>query len=65
MSEVYVERRPVRARCRDGGPAPCFDDLCHGVDTTMCGLEYSEDFCGHGYLPETCDEGCAEEGELW
>ena len=37
-SEVYVERRPIRVRCRDGGPVPCFDDLCHGVDTTMCGL---------------------------
>ena len=55
------ERRPVRARCLQGGTAPCFDDLCHGVDTTMCGLEHLEDFCDHGWLPDTCDEGCREE----
>jgi hypothetical protein len=26
-------------RCLFGGPAPCFDDLCHGGGQTVCGLD--------------------------
>jgi hypothetical protein len=43
-------------RCKLGGPAPCIDDLCHGVDVTMCGLHYGFDLCDHGNDPELCDE---------
>jgi hypothetical protein len=58
-------RASVRARCRLGGPAPCFDDLCHGSSTTICGLEEGIDFCPHGYLPDTCDEGCNYEDDYY
>lgn len=47
---------PARVRCPLGGSAPCIDDLCHGVDTTICGLVYDFDLCDHGYDPEACDE---------
>lgn len=49
-------RAPIRVRCPLGGPAPCIDDLCHGVDTTMCGLEMDFDVCYHGFYPDTCNE---------
>ncbi len=55
--------RPVRVRCPMGGYAPCIDDLCYGGDTTMCGLEWDEDFCTHGYIPETCPYPECQEGE--
>jgi hypothetical protein len=59
-----VAERSVRVRCPLGGLAPCFDDLCHGVDTTMCGLEIDFDVCPHGFLPGTCDEPeCDLDGE--
>lgn len=57
--ESETKLRPVRSRCLYGGIAPCIDDLCHGSDTTVCGLERYEDFCEHGFIPETCPE-CAE-----
>ena len=51
-------------RCKLGGPAPCFDDLCHGVDQTMCGLYLGFDFCEHGNDPELCQEyGCCAEDD--
>jgi hypothetical protein len=53
---VLLDVRPLRARCRLGGPAPCVDDLCHGVDQTICGLWLDFDVCPHGQTPETCDE---------
>jgi len=60
-------RRQVRhgpVRCKLGGPAPCIDDLCHGVDVTMCGLHYGFDLCDHGKDPELCDEyPCSVERE--
>lgn len=57
-----IPRRPV---CLYGGPAPCVDDLCHGSDTTLCGLEIGFDFCDHGYDPDTCPDCEAAEEELW
>lgn len=56
-------RQGVPARCPLGGRAPCMDDLCHGGGQTVCGLWPDEDFCWHGYLPETCWECRWEEGE--
>lgn len=43
-----------------GGYAPCVDDLCHSGGQTLCLLEPDFDFCWHGYIPETCPEGCGE-----
>lgn len=54
----------IRARCPLGGQAPCFDDLCHVVETTLCGLELDFDFCVHGFVPETCQQ-CNAEEEDW
>jgi hypothetical protein len=60
-------RRGIRVRCPLGGYAPCIDDMCHGVDQTMCGLWVegcgfdAADVCLHGWVPETCPEGCADE----
>jgi len=48
--------KPLLARCPLGGPAPCVDDLCHGGDHTLCGLELGFDFCEHGFIPETCPD---------
>lgn len=48
--------KPIPVRCPLGGPAPCVDDLCHGVDTTMCGLEVGYDVCFHGFYPDTCPD---------
>lgn len=62
MSDEIKRRRVVRARCPLGGDAPRVDDLCHGADTTLCGLEWGFDFCMHGYVPETCLE-CLSEAE--
>lgn len=59
-----ADTRPIPVRCPQGGYAPCVDDLCHGVDTTMCGLERGSDFCDHGYLPTTCQE-CSAGPEDW
>jgi hypothetical protein len=56
---------PVRAYCPLGGPAPCVDDLCHGSDHTICGLEYGFDFCAHGFLPDSCSECRDEEFGTW
>ena len=56
--------QPVRARCGLGGPVPCFDDLCHGVDQTLCRLELGFDFCEHGFIPETCPD-CQEGEDDW
>ena len=58
--------KPTRVRCRLGGFAPCVDDLCHGVDRTMCGLfvdSVDGDVCYHGWAPGTCPEGCDEDDE--
>jgi hypothetical protein len=52
-------------RCLLGGSAPCADDLCHGSDTTLCGLESGFDFCDHGYDPEACDQGCGDDEDGW
>ena len=60
---MTAPERPVRAHCPLGGLAPCVDDLCHGVTTTICGLEESHDFCWHGWVPDTCNEGCNGDGE--
>ena len=46
----------ARVSCPLGGIAPCPDDLCHGTDTTLCGLEYGFDFCEHDYDPDSCSE---------
>ena len=59
VSEPRTEassKRGVMVRCPLGGPAPCIDDLCHSVDTTLCGLEWGYDFCDHEYDPDTCPE---------
>lgn len=56
-------RRPLRVRCPPGGYAPCIDDLCHSGGQTLCLLEPDFDFCWHGYDPETCDQGCAHDGD--
>jgi len=56
-----LEPKPVRVPCPLGGHAPCVDDLCHGTDTTMCGLEIDFDVCPHGWLPSTCPEGCGDD----
>jgi hypothetical protein len=56
-----TQARPRLVRCRLGGYAPCVDDLCHGVDTTVCGLEHGFDFCDHGYDPDACSECAAED----
>jgi hypothetical protein len=53
----------MSVRCRAGGPAPCIDDLCHGSDTTLCGLQRGYDFCDHGNYPDFCDECSAEEDD--
>ena len=60
---MSAQARGVRVRCPVGGYAPCFDDLCHGVDTTMCGLEYGFDFSEHDFDPETCPECNARDWE--
>lgn len=62
MSRSVPGERPVRARCPLGGHAPCVDDLCHSVDTTVCGLEWGVDFCDHGFIPETCPDCRDPEG---
>lgn len=51
-------------QCPHGGPAPCIDDLCHAVDTTLCGLERGFDFCDHGHYPDACEE-CRAEDDGW
>ena len=57
--------KPIRVRCPLGGLAPCVDDMCHSGGDTLCGLEVGEhedaDVCWHGYLPDTCDQGCADD----
>lgn len=59
-------RKDSRVRCLWGGYAPCIDDLCRGVDTTMCGLEYGFDVCDHGSEPEFCPEyPCNADREPW
>jgi hypothetical protein len=55
----------VRARCPHGGPVPCIDDLCHGSDRTLCGLERGYDFCEHDLIPETCGDCEAAEDEFY
>lgn len=59
-----LREKPTRVRCPIGGFAPCVDDMCHGGDRTMCGLEVGDhedaDVCWHGWVPMTCPEGCAE-----
>lgn len=57
--------KPVRARCPLGGSAPCVDDLCRGVDITLCGLGEGIDFCPHGFLPSTCDDPFCDDGDSW
>ena len=51
------EPQPVRPACAYGGDAPCMDDLCHGSDVTMCGVDMFNDpfICPHGYIAN-CDE---------
>jgi hypothetical protein len=58
------KERGVSVRCPLGGPAPCVDDLCNGVDTTLCGLELGFDFCPHDNDPDECEE-CAAESDDW
>lgn len=57
-------KAPSRVRCLigTGMTAPCPDDLCHGVDTTLCGLEYGFDFCEHDQDPDSCEE-CNRDNE--
>lgn len=59
MSALVRMNLPVK--CGLGGLAPCVDDLCHGVDTTICGLERGFDFCDHGHFPDSCEECGAED----
>lgn len=34
-----MREQAFRPRCRiGGGPAPCFDDLCHSGSETLCGI---------------------------
>ena len=54
----------MSVRCLWGGRAPCVDDLCHGVDETLCGLQLGFDFCWHGNDPDACDE-CEAVDEDW
>lgn len=54
----------LRATCSDGGPIPCCDDLCHGNDTTLCGMERGHDFCDHGNVPDYC-HWCQAEEDDW
>lgn len=63
MEDEKTKRRPVPVRCPVGGRAPCIDDLCHGGGRTMCGLEWNEDFCVHGYIPETCETCWGEDDD--
>ncbi len=63
MSSEAPLRTGVRVRCGLGGFAPCIDDLCHGGSSTMCGLEWYEDFCEHGYIPDTCPWCYGEDDE--
>jgi hypothetical protein len=58
-----VRRRGVRVRCPLGGYAPCIDDLCHGGGQTICGLYVDEEVCPHGWIPETCPDGCADDDQ--
>jgi hypothetical protein len=55
--------KPVRVKCPLGGYAPCIDDLCHGGGQTVCLLDSDFDFCSHGYIPDTCNQGCANDDE--
>jgi hypothetical protein len=34
-----AQSRATEAELRARGPAPCFDDLCHGGGQTVCGLD--------------------------
>lgn len=58
----------IPVACRLGGPAPCLDDMCNGVDRTMCGLYVAgcgwepADVCIHGFVPDSCAE-CAEDDD--
>ena len=61
MSRPATKHRGVRVRCRLGGYAPCVDDLCYGGGQTLCGLYMDEEVCPHGFIPETCSEGCADD----
>jgi len=36
--------RTGRSSCVRDGQIVCVDDLCHGVSTTLCGLEEGIDF---------------------
>lgn len=58
-----TKQRPIRVKCLAGGYAICVDDLCHGVDTTMCGLYVGYDVCHHDYIPETCPECIREDDD--
>jgi hypothetical protein len=56
----------VRAECASGGgPVPCWDDLCHGSDTTLCRLERGYDFCDHGNIPDWCSFCRYDEDDDW
>jgi hypothetical protein len=56
---VLSSTKPVRVKCPLGGYAPCVDDLCYGGGQMVCGLEMDFDVCFHGFIPETCNQGCS------
>ena len=56
---MVIASKPIRVKCPLGGYAPCVDDLCYGGGETLCGLEIEYDVCWHGFIPDTCNQGCA------
>lgn len=50
------------SECVRKGRLVCPDDLCHGVDETVCCLVAGIDFCD-GLCPDTCPSGDCEPAE--
>lgn len=62
---VLFDEGVMSVRCPLGGTAPCCDDLCHGSDRTLCGLERGFDLCDHDEDPDSCKQCQSEDDYEW